>query len=163
MYEFSLSFLSEGHLCLWCWWLGVWTSNFWISHKDLGFPLHLFLHSTISGRISALAILSEFLFLAFCLKLLLTYPISQNGGGALGKAPFLFLSAGPCGGGSLPLESTVVPHPLLSAPAAQVSFQGFKMKLMPSFAPWPYMCFPLCLEQLSAHITSCTWLLFHHF
>lgn len=62
-----------------------------------------------------------------------------------------------------PLESTVVPHPLLSAPAAQVSFQGFKMKLMPSFAPWPYMCFPLCLEQLSAHITSCTWLLFHHF
>lgn len=113
MYEFSLSSLSEGHLCLWCWWFSVWTPNFWISHKDVGFPLHLFLHSTISGRIPALAILSEFLFLVFCLKLLLSYPISQNGGEGLGKAPFLFLSAGPCGGGSC-LWSPLWSHTLCS-------------------------------------------------
>lgn len=61
MCVFSLTSLSKGPLWLWCFWFGVWTPNFWLSHKDLGtgFPLHLCLLFTISGRILALAILSE--------------------------------------------------------------------------------------------------------
>lgn len=115
---------------------------FWTSHKEVGFPLHLFLHSTISGRIPALAILSEFLFLVFCLKFLLTYPISQNGGEALGKAPFLFLSAGPRGGGSC-LWSPCGPTPSPLSPSCTGLFPVLWTEIHAQF------CF-LALDVLSS-------------
>lgn len=90
---------------------------------------------TVSGRFSALAILSEPNFCS-CYSVASCYwpASSPEVGRGLGKASFPCMSTGPWGSASYLQESMVVSLSLLSAPVVQVSFQCFELKFMPSFA-----------------------------